>query len=193
MRRRLLVFLSIQIALLAAAAPAFAAGGNYVFADATPAEQAQVRSALDASAFPWSLVPAQVTIHVGPYGVSHATPGHMWLDRDLLGAGRFAWATVQDEYAHQLDFFRFDTSIRSRLTGALGARDWCYGIAGLAHGDYGCERFSSTLVWSYWPSRANAYRPSGPNDESAAMAPAKFRLLMAALLGAPATAGGARL
>jgi hypothetical protein len=193
MRRRFLVFLFIQLALLATAGHAYAAGGNYGFEGATVAEQAQVRAALDASAFPWSLVPARVTIHVGPQGVSHATPGHVWLDRDLLHAGRFAWATVQDEYAHQLDFFRFDTATRGRLTGELGALDWCYGVQGLAHGEYGCERFSSTLVWSYWPSRDNAYRPTSRNDESAAMPPSRFRALMAEVLGAPRTAAGARL
>jgi len=193
MRRRFIVLLLLEIAVFATGANAYAAGGNYVFAGATAAEQRQVRSALDASAFPWDLVPARVTINVGAYDVSHAAPGQIWLDRDLLRAGRFGWAVVQDEYAHQLDFFRFDWSMRARLNLELGARDWCYGVSGLAHGEYGCERFSSTLVWSYWPSRNNAYRPTTPDDESAAMAPTRFRSLMAELVGAPRTATGARL
>jgi hypothetical protein len=193
MQRRLLVLILLQLIVLVLAGRAFAAGGNYVFESATPAEQREVKAALDASAFPWSLVPAQITIHVGPYGVSRATRGHVWLDRDLLRSGRFAWAIVQDEYAHQVDFFLFSTGIRSHLTGALGARDWCYGVSGLSHSEYGCERFASTLVWAYWPSKRNAYRPTGPSDEAAAMAPAAFRTLMAELVGAPRTPAGARL
>lgn len=193
MARKFIVALAALAATLALAGNAHAAGGNYVFDGGTAAEQKQVRAALDASAFPWSMVRQQVTIHVGAYGTSHALPGHIYLDRDLLRSGRFAWATVQDEYAHQVDFFLFNTSIRAQLTSALGAKDWCYGVSGLAHDQYGCERFASTLVWAYWPSKDNAYRPESPRDESAALAPAKFRALMATLIGAPRTASGARL
>ena len=62
------------------------------------------RAALDASAFDWDIVLQRVTIHVARIGTSYARPGHIWLDRGLLGAGRFAWASVMDEYAHQVDF-----------------------------------------------------------------------------------------
>ena len=100
------------IAVLAAAivlpASAQAAGGNYVFEGASRTERSTVHAALNASSFDWNVVPKQVTVHVGKYGVSHATPGHVWLDRGLLGSGRFAWATVMDEYAHQVDFFVLD-------------------------------------------------------------------------------------
>ena len=89
-------------------ASALAGGGNYAFDGATPAERATVRAALNASAFDWSIVPQRVTIHVGEVGTSHARPGHIWLDRGLLAAGRFAWATVMDEYAHQVDFSVLD-------------------------------------------------------------------------------------
>ena len=187
MFRRLLVFLALQLALLGAADRAWAAGGNYVVEGATATEQRAVRSALDASSFPWALVSARITIHVGAYGTSHATPGHIWIDRGITRAGRFGWATIQDEYAHQVDFFLFDSATRARLTTALGAKDWCYGVAGLAHSEYGCERFASTLVWAYWPSKDNAYRPSSRSDESAAMTPKAFRALMAGLVGAPQT------
>lgn len=193
MLRRLLLFFALQLALLGAAERAWAAGGDYTFEGASVAEQKQVRNALEASAFPWKLVPARITIHVGDYGVSRATRGHVWLDRWIVTSGRFGWATIHDEYAHQLDFFLFDSTMRARLTLALGARDWCYGVSGLAHAEYGCERFSSTLVWSYWPSRDNAYRPSSSRDESAALPPARFRTLLASLIGAPLTAAGARL
>ena len=54
------------------------------------------------------------------YGTSSATPGHVWLDRGLLASGRFAWATVMDEYAHQVDFFVLDS--RAPRTAPAAAR-----------------------------------------------------------------------
>lgn len=178
--------LTLLFCLLALAVPgrAAAAGGDYRFEGATPAERASVRRALDASRFDWGIVPQRVTIHVGSYGVSRATPGHVWLDRGLLAAGRFAWATVMDEYAHQVDFFVLDRSQRSVLQTALGASAWCYEVAGLPHGAHGCERFSSMIAWAYWPSEHNSYRPSSARDESAAMPAAEFRSLMSTLVGA---------
>jgi hypothetical protein len=169
-------------AVLVLAGPAHAGGGDYVFDGGTARQHGQVRAALEASAFDWSVVPARITVHIAPDTGSYARPGHIWLDARVLDAGRFSWAVVQDEYAHQVDFFLFDAATRDRLNAALGARDWCYGIAGLRHHEYGCERFASTLVWSYWPSRHNAYRPTSRRDESAAMAPARFRVLMAELV-----------
>jgi hypothetical protein len=177
---RLLVVLAAALSL---AGPAQAAGGDYVFDGGSKGQRAEVTAALAASSFDWSLVPARITVHIRPLAGSYSTPGHIWLDADLLNAGRFAWAVVQDEYAHQVDFFLFDSAVRSRLNAALGARDWCYGVKGLAHHEYGCERFASTLVWAYWPSKDNAYRPQSRNDESAAMAPARFRALLGELLG----------
>jgi len=178
-------FLFLAVLLVASALPAsaFAGGGNYGFDGGTPAQQAQVRAALEVSAFDWNVVPERVTIHLRPDVPSHATRGHIWLDSGLVSSGRFAWATIQDEYAHQVDFFLFDPATRTQLTGQLGARDWCYDVKGLAHHEYGCERFSSTLVWSFWPSKHNAYRPTSASDESAAMAPKRFRSLVTGLLG----------
>lgn len=178
-------------ALIAAAllfpASALAGGGNYTFEGATPGERATVRAALNASSFDWGIVPQRVTIHVGPVGTSHATPGEIWLDRNLLAAGRFAWATVMDEYAHQVDFLVLDPSRRSILQERLGASAWCYERAGLAHGANGCERFSSMVAWAYWPSKDNAYRPESAADESAAMPAHEFRLLLSALVGVPSS------
>jgi hypothetical protein len=189
MARRIHTLLAALLASFAFAGAAQAAGGNYLFDGGTPKQQAEVRKALNASAFPWSIVPATVTIHIAPGADSYATPGHLYLDADLLDSGRFAWATVQDEYAHQIDFFLLDPAKREQLNRALGGLDWCYGIAGLAHSAYGCERFASTLVWAYWPSSDNAYKPSSASDESAAMKPAKFRALLAQLIGAADTLG----
>lgn len=184
MLRAARILLATILSALAVAPTAAAAGGTYSFAGGTPAQRAQVRAALDASAFDWSLVPEPVTIHVVKGGGSYSTPGHVWIDSGLLAAGVFSWATVQDEYAHQLDFLLFDDATRAELTGLLGAKAWCHEVSGLRHDQYGCERFASTLVWAYWPSRANAYRPESPRDESAAMAPGAFRTLMARMLGA---------
>jgi hypothetical protein len=168
-------------------ASAAAAGGNYVFAGGTAKEQSQVTSALNASAFDWSLVPAQITVHIGPGMPTEATTGNIWLDANLLDAGTFSWGTVQHEYAHQVDFFLLDGAKRQLLQSLIGGSDWCYGVSGLAHAQYGCERFASTLAWAYWPSAANTMKPSSARDESAAMDPAKFRQLLTSLIGAPNT------
>ena len=186
MARALLTLLASLALCLTYTQTAEARGGDYVFAGATPTQETTVRSALQASSFDWGVVPARITIHVGAYGTSHATRGHIYLDADLLSSGRFAWAIIQDEYAHQVDFFLFDDAIRAQLGTALGGRDWCYGVSGLRHDQYGCERFASTLVWSFWQSRDNSYRPTSRNDESAAMAPAKFRALITQILAARA-------
>ncbi|MGH3071016.1 MAG: hypothetical protein ACRDNB_01945 [Gaiellaceae bacterium] len=172
-------------AALALPASALAGGGDYVFDGATPAERSTVKAALNASSFDWGIVPQRVTIHVGDVGASHATPGHIWLDRGLLRAGRFAWATVMDEYAHQVDFLVLDPVHRSILQQRLGASAWCYEIDGLGHSAYGCERFSSMLAWAYWPSKESSYRPESAADESAAMPAAQFRQLLSTLVGAP--------
>jgi hypothetical protein len=184
MTRGLLSFLFISVAFLALSGQAQAAGGNYVFDGGTAKQRVQVKSALNASSFNWNLVPAKITIHIDPATQTKSSPGEIWLNARLLDAGRFSWAMVQDEYSHQIDFFLFDEATRTKLNRLLGGKDWCRGIMGLKHAEYGCERFSSTLVWSYWPSKDNAYRPDSKNAESAAMAPAKFRALMNQLVGA---------
>jgi hypothetical protein len=181
--RRLLALLAILVC--APAAPALAAGGDYGFAGGTPYQKAQVRAALDATSFDFGIVPQRVTVHIGRYGTSHSSPGHVWLDGGLLHAGRFAWPTVIDEFAHQVDFLVLDAPRRAILQERLGASAWCYEIAGLTHGAYGCERFSSMVAWAYWPSQENAYKPTSAADESAAMAPAEFRALLNDLISAP--------
>jgi hypothetical protein len=186
MTRALRTLFLTTLAALALTGNAQAAGGNYVVDGGTAKQRAQVRAALNASAFNWSLVPAQIKIHVAPVGQSHAVPGEIWIDNQLLGAGRFAWGVVQHEYAHQVDFFLLNTSTRSRLATLLGGKAWCWETPGLKHAEYGCERFASTLAWAYWPARESAMRPDSRTSESAAMAPARFRALLAQLLG-PAT------
>jgi hypothetical protein len=182
MLRRLGLALTLALVFPASA---LAGGGNYAFDGARPGERATVRAALNASSFDWGIVPERVTIHVGAYGVSHATSGHIWLDRGLLATGRFAWATVMDEYAHQVDFLVLDAPRRALMQQRLGASAWCYEVSGLAHGAHGCERFASMVAWAYWPSKDNAYRPASPADESAAMPPGEFRALLSTVVGMP--------
>src|SRR2546423_3753829 len=157
----------VAAAMLVFAGGARAAGGNYVLEGGTGAEQQQVRSGLNASAFDWGLVPAQITIHIRRgLSSSYSLPGQIWLDADLLDAGRFAWGTVQMEYAHQVHFLLLNDQQRSLLTGALGAKAWCWEQTGLTHAENGCERFAATLAWAYWPSKDNALQPSTAADES---------------------------
>lgn len=185
MRRSILTVLTVLAASWTLAAGAQAAGGTYSFAGGTPREQATVRQALDASSFNWGLVPRTVTIHVVRGQDSYATPGEIWLDADLVDSGRFAWGTIQHEFAHQVDFFLLDDAKRAVLGSALHTTDWCYGVQGLEHAQYGCERFASLVSWAYWQTPENALRPTSAADEAGPMAPAAFRALLAELIGAP--------
>ena len=176
---------SIVVALVLAGA-CRAGGGNYVFAGGTPAEQAQVHAALEASSFDWGLVPLQVTIHIAR-GIpqSYSTPGQIWLDANLLDAGTFSWGVAQMEYGQQVQFALLGETMKARLTALLGARQWCYESTSLPRGENGCERFAATLAWAYWPTGENSMKPSGPGDWSASMNAADFRALLAQLIGAP--------
>ena len=181
---------SIVVAFaLALVAPGFAraGGGSYVFAGGTPQEQTQVRAALDASSFDWSVVPQTITVHIDHGHESEATPGAIWLDADLVDSGRFAWATIQHEYAHQVDFFLLDDAKRAELQAALGGASW-WSQAGEQHAQLASERFASTLAWSFWQSKSNALRPTSAADESAALPPAQFKMLLARVLGLPSLA-----
>jgi hypothetical protein len=185
-RRRSPLLAAVLILFSLAGAPAAqAAGGDYAFAGGSSFEQRQVERALDASAFDWSLVRARVVIHIQRGVASEAAPGEIWLDADLLDAGTFAWGVVQHEYAHQVDFFLLREADRSSLLTVLGGVTWCAPVPGLSHSDYGCERFASTLAWSFWPVPQNCMRPGGPRDESAALPPRAFRALLERLTGTP--------
>jgi len=179
------------VSALALAHAAHAAGGTYVFDGGTRFEQDQVRHALDASSFDWSLVPGRITIHIGADVSTESSPGQIWLASTLLDSGEFSWGVVQHEYAHQVDFFLLGDDARRELLRALGGSDWCYETAGLPHSAHGCERFASTLAWAYWQSAGNCMRPQTPNDESAALAPAAFRALLEGLLSGAGRSGPA--
>jgi hypothetical protein len=161
---------------------ALASGGNYVFSGGTPAERTTVTQALDASAFPWGLVPQRIEITIGKGYASEAWAGHISLDSDLLDAGTFAWGTIQHEYGHQVDYFLLDDAERNQLFPLLGGKCW-FATCAAHHDELTSERFASTLAWSYWPQAGNTMKPEGAGDESAALAPNAFRALMKQVLG----------
>jgi hypothetical protein len=184
--RRLLIHLACAAATLAVVPAAFAAGGNYGFDGGTKAQQAQVTSALNASAFPWGIVPGPVVIHIGRGIASSASPKQIWLDADLLDAGTFSWGVVQHEYAHQVDFALLAPSTRAQLHTILGGSAWCGG--GEGHANLDCERFADLVAWSYWPSADNVMKPQSATDEGGQVTPALFRAALAAILpGVPVT------
>ncbi|MFL5952195.1 MAG: hypothetical protein ACJ74M_11385 [Gaiellaceae bacterium] len=162
---RALTLLCIAVAATLVPPAGRASGGRYAFVGGTPRQQAQVRHALAASSFDWSLVPA-TTIHIAPVAASQATPGEIWLDPDLLDAGPFAWGVVQHEYAHQVDFFLLTEPARTVLMHELGANTWC-SSAPVRRGALGCERFATALAWAYWPSANNVMRLASPGRLSA--------------------------
>src|SRR4051794_29536095 len=187
MRRSFLTLLSV-LSFLVFAQTALAKGGSYTFAGGTAKEQTTVRAALEASTFDWNLIPRTISVHIGRIGDSYSTYGNVYLDGSLLDSGRFSWGVVQHEMAHQVDFFLLDEAKRTQLGQLLGGKDWCYSVPGLAHSDYGCERFASELAWAYWPSADNSMRPTNPGDEAGFMPPAQFRATLASLLGEPSLA-----
>ena len=182
-----------QISALAAAVSAFlafagvahATGGNYVFNGGTPTQQQQVRSALEASSFNWSLVTQQITINIAPIGRDYSVPGEIYLDSDMLNSpGDYSWGVVQNEYANEVDFFLLPDQAHATFNSSLGGTAWCYGDQpGLNMIQYGCERFASTLAWSYWQSPDNCIRPSATSGISGGMAPAAFKALLTSTLG----------
>jgi hypothetical protein len=192
MTRILRTTLVALVAALCLAGGAQAAGGNFVFVGGSDEAREQVRFALEASRFDWDVVPEQVTIQISRCGCGGARPGVIVLDEDILVSSpfgpRYAWGIVQHEYAHQVDFFLLDDADRLALA-SLGGLSW-WAPAAVAHAPNGTlaheqltsERFASTLAWSYWQSKENSMRPTSPTDESAAMAPAAFRALLARVL-----------
>jgi hypothetical protein len=187
---RVLITIVALAAALAVAGPAHAVGGNYVVKGGTSKQKAEVRAALNASAFDWGIVRNRVTIHISSKPKTYATRGHIVVDARLVDSGRYGWGFIQHEYAHQVDFFLFDSRTRARLNELLGGHEWSYDGGGPEHHHhaYGCERFASTLAWAYWPSSDNALRPKSSRSESAAMAPGEFRALLASLLRTPRSA-----
>jgi hypothetical protein len=188
--RRVTVVSIATLVALAWAGAAGARGGRYVFDGGTLRQQAQVRVALEVSRFDWNVVPETITIHLRKGSDTYAVPGEIWLDTGLLASGVFAWGPIQHEYAHQVDFFLLNDDQRAQLNSLLGGRIWSHNSGAAArhgpdHASLGAERFASTLAWAYWQSPANSLKPDSKKDESAAMAPAKFRALLQQMLGIP--------
>ncbi len=178
MGKRLLVLAALALVFVPNAA---ARGGSYGFDGGTRAEQAQVTAALDASSFDWGVVPGTVTIHIARSSSPHAVAGQIWLDADLLDAGRFSWGVVQHEYAHQVDFLVLTDAMRARLHAVLHGSSWWGG----PHAALDCERFADALAWAYWQSADNVMRPESATDEGGQVDPASFQTLVAELLPSP--------
>ena len=189
MLRSIGIAASLGLAALALTGTAAARGGRYVFDGGTPRQQAQVRAALEVSAFDWNVVPATIAIHVQRGTDTYASRGEIWIDSALLNSGTFSWGPIQHEYAHQVDFYLLTDEQRAELNALLHGKVWSHDASTALHGpdhaSLGAERFASTLAWSYWPSRANSLRPTSKKDESAAMSPPRFRALLAQMLGIP--------
>jgi hypothetical protein len=180
MLRRLLIPVAVACATLTLVPAAIASGGDYVFAGGSAAQQKTVVSALEASNFPWSIVPGQVVVHIERGTDSRALPGHIWLDADLLDAGRFSWGVVQHEYAHEVDFLLLSETMRDQLHPSLGGVAWW---TGAGQEDRACERFADLVAWSFWESPDNVMKPQSPQ-----LTPEAFRTTLAALLPAVAVA-----
>lgn len=190
---RLLTSLSVACAALALAPAAFASGGNYTFAGGTPAEQEQVTSALNASSFPWNAVPGPIVVHIGRGVASHAVPGQIWLDGNLLDAGRFSWGVVQHEYGHEVDFALLSDGARADLQTLLGDTSW-WSTLGEGHSQFACEGFADLVSWAYWSSPDNVMQPQNAQAEGGQITPAAFRAELALLLpGLPSAAPQAQL
>lgn len=159
-------WLSLVCLLAAIHAPTAAAiDGSYTIDGGTPGERAQIHLALRASQFDWGVLPP-VVVHIVRGGVvSHAAPGEVVLDADLLDAGSFSWGVVQHEFAHEVDFLLLDDADRAQLIALLGGSSWWLTA---------CERFADELAWAYWPAAANVMQPAAPT--------AAFRLLLGQLL-----------
>lgn len=166
--------------------PASSAGRTLSIEGGTVREQSQVRAALDASSFDWSVLPQTVTIRISRGEASYATPGEIGLDANLLDGGTFSWGVILHEFAHQIDFLVLDDADRARLQPLLGGSSW-WPTDGLPHAQVGCERFASTLAWAYWPSPANVMRPASKSDEAGSIAPAVFRTLLKSIIRAHQT------
>jgi hypothetical protein len=158
--------LSLSLAALAGAlalaGTAQARGGDYVIVGGSEEAAAQVRAALDASAFDWDVV-GPVTIEITRCGCAGAQPGRIVLDEATLTSSpfgpRYAWGIVQHEFAHQLDFLVLGASERRELRRQLGGSAWCHEVPGRPHDENTCERFATAVAWAFWPSRENVQRP----------------------------------
>ncbi|HEY3921431.1 MAG TPA: hypothetical protein VGL76_04895 [Gaiellaceae bacterium] len=184
------VLLTVVAALFfASSSLAKAALPALAFQGGTPAEQAQVVKALNASSFNWSVIGVPVTVHIGDYEGDYATAGDVYFNASLLDSGQFAWGTVQHEFGHQVDFALLTDADRAQLQQALGVSTWFGdGTTTQLHSSLGAERFASELAWAYWQSPSNAMSPSSIGIESNGMPVAQFRALVTQLLGvAPAT------
>lgn len=102
-----------------------------------------------------------IDVRIAPGAPTQSFPGVVVFDANVLEMGTFAWGIVQHEFAHQLDFLLLDDGDRKALRSMLGGQAWCWNDVAMdvGHGYLSCERFASTVAWSFWQSPENALRP----------------------------------
>ena len=126
-----------------------------------------------------------MVVHIQRDVASSAARNQIWLDANLLDAGRFAWGVVQHEYAHEVDFALLTDATRAQLHTPLGGAAW-WGTEG--HSTLDSERFADLVAWAYWSSADNVMKPQSAQDEGGQVTPAVFRAALAAILpGLPTT------
>ena len=181
--RRHLVLLAAFVAL-AVPARADAADVALDFSGGSEEARAEVVSALEGSAFDWSLIGRPVTVQILDCGCAGSRPGVVVLDETLLASspyGRaYTWGIVQHEFAHQVWWYALDDARRSELRTLLGGADLCYEQPGLPHDAHACELFASTLAWAYWAAAGN------PMQAEKVMGARQFRRLLGRMLGVTA-------
>ena len=182
---RLVLAATLLALVLPGSAVATSAGAYVAFDGGSVRERAQVRAALQTSSFDWAVVQQQTTVHIGTYGTSYSTPGHVWLDarpapHGQASRGRPSWTSSPTRSTSSCS-----TSRAARSSGeASGPRPGATSSPSRPLA-LGRERFASMVAWAYWPSKENAYRPRSRTDETAAMPAPAFRALLADLIGAP--------
>lgn len=149
------------VAALAFVGAAEAKGGNYEIVGATPTQQATIRDALEVSEFNWSVVPARITIRVSPDLANQAESvrGEIRIQSSFLDWGISAWASIQHEYAHQVDYYLLDNGRRDEALRVLGL-PFPWRDLSRPHDERGVEHFATMLSVAYWPSVLNLLRPT---------------------------------
>ena len=156
--RRYLILVAALFALLLPA-DAKASGGSYTFSGGSEAARTEVRNALDASAFDWSLVPQTISIQIVDCGCAGPVRGSSSSTRRCSSRRRTA-APIPGASSSTSTPTRSGGSLWTMSSGRFSRTGWAaptfrYERPGLSHDDHACERFASTLAWACWPVAGN--------------------------------------
>ena len=182
--------------------PAVADTANTQIQGGNVYEQEQVKEALAASSFPWSILP-ETTVDISsdtpPVG-GDAIPGQINLYPELLDAGEFSWGVILHEMGHQVDFMLLNDDDRAYLLSILGGQSWYQNPsdqAQILHQNLGSERFADLMAWAFWPSQYNSMDPNANSlaghstDAPYGISVNAFRALLFQVLSARLAADGA--